>query len=276
MRVVCSSVRVISTGCSRREEGTKRSCSRDDEVEGLEVALEALADARPDHLDRDPAGCRRRPQRRQDAPALSRQRLSRVRSGEKFLHRTAERLLHPRPRQGFEREGRHVVLQLGEFQRHVVAHDVGPRRQELAELDVGGAEPLDRAGKTVRRSAGCAWPREEASEAVPQSAPPASPRPGSEANTPSRSKNEPPGSVERCRDVLMKPEIRASSRSGGQRCRRNSSPADAGEAGALDHLGEVPPGSGTCGSIRPGSGRVRRRRRRSSPMRGITLNDQAS
>jgi hypothetical protein len=39
---------------------------------------------------------------------------------------------------------RHAVLQLLQFDRDPGADDVGPRGEELAELDVGRAEPVDR------------------------------------------------------------------------------------------------------------------------------------
>src|SRR4029079_12298796 len=44
---------------------------------------------------------------------------------------------------------RHLVLQGFEVARQLHADHVRPRRQELAELDVGGAEPGERGGKTV-------------------------------------------------------------------------------------------------------------------------------
>ena len=43
----------------------------------------------------------------------------------------------------------HLVLQHGEIERDVVADDIGPCRQELAELDVGRPEPDDRLGQPV-------------------------------------------------------------------------------------------------------------------------------
>ena len=45
---------------------------------------------------------------------------------------------------------RHPVLQPLQFGRDLGPDDVGPGGEELSELDVGGAEPIDRAGKPVR------------------------------------------------------------------------------------------------------------------------------
>ena len=41
----------------------------------------------------------------------------------------------------------------GEIERDVVADDIGPRRQELAELDIGRAEPRDRVGEPLAAAA---------------------------------------------------------------------------------------------------------------------------
>ena len=49
------------------------------------------------------------------------------------------------------RERRHLVLQAFEIARERDADHVGPRRQELAELDVGRAEPRQRGGEPALR-----------------------------------------------------------------------------------------------------------------------------
>ena len=53
-------------------------------------------------------------------------------------------------------KGRNPVLQLLEIEGGIHADDVGPRRQELAELDVGGAEPRQSA---LQRTRPCAEAR---------------------------------------------------------------------------------------------------------------------
>ena len=53
-------------------------------------------------------------------------------------------------------ERRNPVLQLLEIEGGIHADDVGPRRQELAELDVGGAEPRQSA---LQRTRPCAEAR---------------------------------------------------------------------------------------------------------------------
>ncbi len=46
----------------------------------------------------------------------------------------------------FRGERRQLVLQGGKRVGHLLADDIGPRREELAELDVGGPEPVQRVG----------------------------------------------------------------------------------------------------------------------------------
>src|SRR5205085_12071790 len=48
-----------------------------------------------------------------------------------------------------ERHGRHVVLQARERREIRVRQKIGARRQELAELDEGGAEALEVLGEVV-------------------------------------------------------------------------------------------------------------------------------
>ena len=134
--------------------------ARGEEV-AFEIAEEGAAHAGPDDLDGDLAGCRRRVD-------FGRMDLRDGGGGNRFaetdeeiVDRAAERALDGGDRLA-ARKGRHPVLQLGEVERHVVADDVGPRRQELAELDIGGAEPVD-APATAGRCAAAADARAAAS-----------------------------------------------------------------------------------------------------------------
>ena len=80
-----------------------------------------------------------------------------------------EQRVDRRAERGFERgdgggavDRRHAVLKLLQLDRDPGADDVGPRGEELAELDVGRAEPVDRrrqAAEAVR-----AAPRQEIGE----------------------------------------------------------------------------------------------------------------
>src|SRR5439155_3391674 len=62
-------------------------------------------------------------------------------------------------------KGRHPVLQLGELVRNVERHQVTPRRQHLAELDVDRTEGLERLAQALSaRLAGA--PRSESHERI--------------------------------------------------------------------------------------------------------------
>ena len=191
----------------------------------FEVAQEQAAHARPDHLDRDLHGfavaqdCRRmhlRDRGRGDRLAEALVELA---------DRPAERALDGRDRLGL-REGLHAVLQQGEIERDVVADDVRPRRQELAELDIGWAEPRDRVGQPLAAAAAHARCGAVNSRATrqPNFGRPASWSPGSAATTPSRTmiqpaRNEPQTSAER---THAHASVKASSPNAAPRCRRNS------------------------------------------------------
>ena len=114
---------------------------------GVEVPLETLLDAGPQHLDGD------RLERAVRHPHLGLMHL-RDRGGgdggaelgiERVDGRT-QRLLDRRARLGL-RERRQAVLQRGEIAGQLAADDVVARREKLAELDVGGPERGQRVGE---------------------------------------------------------------------------------------------------------------------------------
>ena len=69
-----------------------------------------------------------------------------------FLERIAERGNDDRA-SFFRRESGQTILQAFERGGDVLAHDVGPRRQYLAEFDIGRAEAFERACKPLARPA---------------------------------------------------------------------------------------------------------------------------
>ena len=116
---------------------------RDPEEIG-EVAAEARAHVRPQHLDRDGlphavaldlAAMHLRDRGGGDRRAKTRKSLI-----DRAFQRSRDRGL------GLGlRERRQTVLQRFEIARHRHADDVGPRREELAELEIGRAHPFQRA-----------------------------------------------------------------------------------------------------------------------------------
>ena len=119
---------------------------------GQEIAFEIVEEAPPhagtDHLHRHFGG------------HAVMQRLGVVHLGDgRGRHRVAEaqeQIVDLAPERRLDRldrlplrEGVHLVLQQGEIERHGVADDVGPRRQELAELHVRRPQPDDRLGQAV-------------------------------------------------------------------------------------------------------------------------------
>ncbi len=112
-----------------------------------EVAGEALLHAGAQHLDGDGT----RPLRGRDRGAVNlRDRGRRDRFAEVHKHRLdlgAEGGLDDGDR-GLAAHRRHPVLQALELEGDLGPDDVGPGRQELPHLDVGGPEPIDRAGKS--------------------------------------------------------------------------------------------------------------------------------
>src|SRR5262245_30010474 len=113
----------------------------------VEVLLEALLDAGPEHLDRD---------RGERAILVANLRLvhlgdrcrgdGRTELGIDLLDRRAERLFDRRPRLAL-REWRQAVLERGEIAGELAADDVVARGEELSELDVGRPERGERIGE---------------------------------------------------------------------------------------------------------------------------------
>ena len=119
--------------------------SRGEEHVG-EVAREAAFDAGPQNLDRD------------FALAVAVAHPGAMHLGDRSGgHRVAELDVEARQRRleggfdlrdgDFARRRRHAVLQPFQLRRDLGSDDVGPGREKLAELDVRGAEPIDRAGE---------------------------------------------------------------------------------------------------------------------------------
>ena len=131
-----------------------RACLRQlrAEAHGGEIAVEAVADSGPEDLDRNLAavlaagtvdlGDRGRCDRLAE---LGENRLDRLAMGG-FDRGTGLR----------HREGRHPVLQGRKILGDLHADDIGPRRQELAELDIGRAEPGQGRGEAGGGGAGAA------------------------------------------------------------------------------------------------------------------------
>ena len=109
-------------------------------VEETEVGLDLPRRRRPLHLDRDPATVREHRRVHLADRGGGDRRL--VELEEKPLDRLSELLLDHLPHLR-ERDGRHLVLELSELDDDVRRHDVGPRRQELAELDEGRPELVE-------------------------------------------------------------------------------------------------------------------------------------
>ena len=89
---------------------------------------------------------------RADAPARSRRRRP---PGRTTANALAQRLAERGRDRGFRfglRERRHLVLQRFKIARERGPDDVGPRREELAELHVGRPEPRQRGGEPDRWS----------------------------------------------------------------------------------------------------------------------------
>ncbi len=106
-------------------------------AQDLEVGADPLFEARPPHLHRDflareePGAVYLRDRRRGDRHV--------VELGEEFRDRTSERALDLVARRlGAER--RHRVLQFAQLDDEAHRDQVGPRREDLAELHEGGAQ----------------------------------------------------------------------------------------------------------------------------------------
>src|SRR5690606_14716106 len=120
-------------------------CSQE---EALKVVVEAATAARPDHLDgnlhllaitKDLRGMNLGDGGRGNGL---------VNLDVKPVGRDAERTFDEGQRL-FRRKGRHAVLQRGEVTRKGSTYNVGTGRQELAELHIGGAKPVDGAGQAL-------------------------------------------------------------------------------------------------------------------------------
>ena len=122
------------------------------EAHGGEIAMEAVADAGPEDLDRD-LGAVLQPGAMDLRDRGGRDRLAEL--GEDRLDRPVRRRLDRGARLR-HREGRHPVLQGREVLGDLHADDIGPRRQELAELDIGRAEPGQGRRQAGRGGAGAA------------------------------------------------------------------------------------------------------------------------
>jgi hypothetical protein len=136
-------------------------------LEELDVALDLARGVRPLHLHRDaPAVREHRPMHLADRRRGHRLRLE---LDEQPLDRQVEVLgddaLHVR-----EREGRDVVLEAAELRDDVRRHDVGPRREQLPELDEGRAELVQHLAQVApargRAVCGCTPAVEDEPEAM--------------------------------------------------------------------------------------------------------------
>ena len=127
---------------------------------------------------------------------------------EQLVDRPAERTFDGGDGLG-HRKGFHAILQQGEVERDVVADDVGPRRQELAELDVGRAEPGDGSGQPVAAAAPQGTPLVK-SRAIrqPNFGRPESWSPGSAATTPSRTMIQPARTSLSAAPTSLMPNVR--------------------------------------------------------------------
>ena len=111
----------------------------------LEVAGEALLDARAQHLHGDRRAVPRASVDRGAVDLRDRGRRDRLAElGEQRVDLRAEGRLDDGDRR-LAAHRRHAVLQALEFERDLGPDDVGAGRQELAHLDVGGPEPVDGA-----------------------------------------------------------------------------------------------------------------------------------
>ena len=228
-----------------------------DKGEGLEIDLEALLDARPQHLHRDRAAAAIG----RDLGAMHlRDRGGRDRRAERReQRRTAAARTRPRscarPRPAGTAPSCPAAFEVA--RQHDADH-VRPRRQELAELHVGGTEPGQGRGQPIGRDA-CSPAARSAAPARKRRAPAAaaaSDRRG--RSTPSRANTKPararPDQVgQSLADHNRQPECSATMPpvSAGRRRGQTRPPASSRQR---------PPVAETGGSIRPDSDRPPRRR----------------
>lgn len=111
----------------------------------FQIVEEAPANARPDRLDRD-LGANTLALDLGRVDLGDRGRGDRLAEIEKeVVDLAAERFLDRGDRDR-ARKRAHAVLEFGQVHGDVRAHDIGTRCQELAELDIGRAQPVDRLG----------------------------------------------------------------------------------------------------------------------------------
>ena len=249
---------VSTTSCGRRRlaSGTNLSNMARGEAHGLEVARELLAHARPHHLDGDGA----------PRVAAARARLVHLGDGgggdglaeigEQDVDRAAEGDRHHARRLGL-RKGRHAVLQAFEVARCGDADDVGARRQELPELDVGRPEPRQRRRQPRGAGAG-ARPLDRAGDAQQQARRRRQDVGSTSASAPSRARTKP---ARRLRARWTMPPITSDlparmDRDDAARQWRGASPARSRPPRSCARRRRA---AGSGGSTRRGSGRTRRR-----------------
>ena len=216
------------------------------------------------HLDRDVALALlgRRPRR--DAPGRSRRRrpARRTRRTRVSIGRAERRLDDARPRPG---GGIGVTrsCRLSSSRATFGPDDVGPGRQELAELDVGRPEPVDRARQARRARARRAG--DQIGERERQAARPAAAASGRRRRTRprarTRSRRARAGALwPTAARIDMRSELPA--RMDGDDRRRSAGRSRRARSRRRRSCRRTARASGTCGSIRRDSGRARRRRRR--------------
>ena len=138
-------------------------------VEKREVGLDLARRVRPLHLDGDAVPVReRRPVHLADRGGRDR---GRIEVGEELLDRETE-VLADHALDVLVRERPHVVLERLELDQDVRRDDVGPRREQLAELDEGRPELVEQLaqvlaalrGRSLRRE--LRPPRQQVGQAV--------------------------------------------------------------------------------------------------------------
>ena len=142
-----ASVSTTSISRSRRASGEKLLGLARGKEERVEIGLEAALDAGPQHLHRHRLA-------RAVGLDLGAMHLRDRGGGDRRARSWRRRRCSGLPKRGDDRalrlglrERRHLVLQALEIARDRHADHVRPRRQELAELDVGRPEPGERGGK---------------------------------------------------------------------------------------------------------------------------------
>jgi hypothetical protein len=147
MAVEAASVSTVSIRRSRRASADGLSAWRAAKVKP-QIDAEAPLDAGPKNLDRD----RLAALGRDDLGAVHLRNGSRGDGGSKRRERVLERLAQRRRNGGFGiglRERRHLVLQRLQVARQRKPDHIRPRRQELAELDIGRPKLGERGRQAI-------------------------------------------------------------------------------------------------------------------------------